>query len=251
MEVHVLASGSDGNCAIVRDDDTSIMIDAGLSGKAITRLMNLHGIDQSEIDGILITHEHTDHVQGAGVVARRFGCPIYCNDRTFSAFNAGKVEHVSIDIMREFSIGSLSLLPMPTSHDAVEPCCYRFQSADGKVGVIATDTGYFTFPVKQALRDADIAIMESNYDKRMLEEGPYPYPLKRRIDSDHGHMSNILCGATVREIYKPEKKIFLAHLSRTNNIPTLARETVAEVAGISKYRLDCLDGLEDTRILKC
>lgn len=251
MEVHILASGSDGNCAIVRDGETSVMIDAGLSCKRIVSLMGVHGIDPSEIRGILITHEHTDHVQGAGTSARRFDCPVYCNDRTFGAFKPGKVDHVSIDTMKPFSIGTLSFLPMPTSHDAVDPCCYRFESSKGGVGVIATDTGYFTFPVKQALKDADIAVMESNYDKRMLDEGPYPYYLKKRIDGDHGHMSNILCGATVKEIYEPEKKIFLAHLSRTNNIPDLARETVAEVAGISKYRLDCLDGLEDTRILKC
>ena len=98
--------------------------------------------------------------------------------------------------------------------------------------------------------ESDIAVMESNYDKRMLDEGPYSDWLKRRINGDLGHVSNVLCGRTVGQIYTPDKKIFLAHLSRTNNIPELAKQTVADLAGISKYRLDCLDGLEDSRILK-
>lgn len=251
MEVHILASGSDGNCAIVRHEDTAVMIDAGLTGKRVSQLMEMHGIDKSEIKALFITHEHGDHIKGAGVAARKFGCPIYCNDTTFTACgDMGKVDHVSIRMFKPVTVGTITLTPLPTSHDAKLPCCYTFE-AGGARGTIATDTGYYTTEVRQALKDSDIAVMESNYDKRMLDEGPYSDWLKARINSDIGHVSNVLCGRTVGDIYRPEKKIFLAHLSRTNNIPDLARETVSRIAGISKYRIDCLDGLEDTRILKC
>ncbi len=250
MEVHILASGSDGNCAIVRHEDTAVMIDAGLTGKRISQLMEIHGIDKDEIKALFITHEHADHIKCAGVVARKFDCPIVCNDPTFAACgDMGKVTHETIRMFQPMTIGTITLTPLPTSHDAKYPCCYTFE-AGGKRGTIATDTGYYTTEVKQALLDSDIAVMESNYDKRMLDEGPYSDWLKARINSDRGHVSNVLCGRTVGEIFNPEKKIFLAHLSRTNNIPDLAKETVSRLAGISKYRIDCLDGLEDSRILK-
>ena len=250
MEVHILASGSDGNCAIVRHEDTAVMIDAGLTGKRVNQLMEIHGIDASEIKALFITHEHGDHIKGAGVAARKFSCPILCNDVTFRACgDMGKVEHQSIRMFQPVTIGTITLTALPTSHDAKYPCCYTFE-AGGKRGTIATDTGYYTHEVKQALMESDIAVMESNYDKRMLDEGPYSDWLKRRINGDLGHVSNVMCGMTVGKIYTPEKKIFLAHLSRTNNIPELAKQTVADLAGISKYRLDCLDGLEDSRILK-
>ncbi len=251
MEVHILASGSDGNCAIVRHEDTAVMIDAGLTGKRVSQLMEVHGIDASEIKALFITHEHADHIKCAGVVARKFKCPIICNDPTFAACgDMGKVEHQTIRMFQPMTVGTITLTPLPTSHDAKYPCCYTFE-AGGMRGTIATDTGYYTHEVKQALKDSAIAVMESNYDKRMLDEGPYSDWLKRRINGDLGHVSNVLCGRTVGDIFTPDKKIFLAHLSRTNNIPDLAKETVSKLAGISKYRVDCLDNLEDTRILKC
>lgn len=255
MEVHILASGSDGNCAVVRHDDTAIMIDAGLSRKRTLDLMARNGIDDAEIAGMFITHEHADHIGGAGPVARKFDCPVYCNDPTFGACGdkLGKVTHVTTNMFKPVTVGTITVTPLPTSHDAKYPCCYKFE-ADGKKGIIATDTGYFNAEIKQALREADIAVMESNYDARMLAEGPYSEWLKRRIDGDFGHVSNIMCARTIKEIFNPNKKFFLAHLSKTNNIPDIAKETAATVTGIRKQYFDCLDVYSepnDTRILRC
>lgn len=255
MEVHILASGSDGNCAVVRHDDTAIIIDAGLTRKETLKLMASNGIDDLDYSGIFITHEHSDHIKGAGVVARAFDCPIYCNDPTFDACcdKLGKVSHISTNMLKPVTIGTITITPLPTSHDAKYPCCYKFE-AGGKMGIIATDTGYFKTEVRQALRDADIAVMESNYDKRMLAEGPYSDWLKKRIDSDLGHVSNLMCARTIKEIFSPSKKIFLAHLSKTNNMPDVAKDTASEITGVRKQWFDCLDTYSvpnDTRVLRC
>ena len=251
MEVHVLASGSDGNCTVIRGEESAIMIDAGLSRKRILELMAINGIDDSEIKGILVTHEHSDHVTGVGPLARKIGCPVYCNDSTFAAFKAGKVDHVSIPAGCGFGIDDFSIMPMSTSHDAVDPVSYRVEE-NGKVAVVATDTGTLPFPVRQALSEADIAVVESNYDRRMLMEGPYPYRLKMLIDSDHGHMSNYLCADVLKKTMHDGMQIFLAHMSKTNNTPDVAKDTVSKITGLRRSSLDCLDPefADDTRILR-
>ncbi len=251
MEVHILASGSDGNCAVIRGPESSVMVDAGISRKRILRLMDLNGIDPSEISGILVTHEHTDHVSGVGPTARRLECPVFCTAGTMAGSNMGKVDFRQVSACRPFSLGGMEVMPLPTSHNAAEPVCYRLSSEDGTV-LIATDTGVLTAPVKQALAEADVAVIESNYDRRMLSEGPYPYPLKRLIDSDIGHMSNYMCAEAIRATSREGRRIFLAHLSKTNNTPDVAKETVEAVAGIRRSRLDCLDPgiIDDTRVIR-
>lgn len=251
MEVHILASGSDGNCAVIRGPESSVMVDAGISRKRILRLMDLNGIDLSEISGILVTHEHTDHVSGVGPTARKLECPVFCTAGTMAGSNMGKVDFRRVSACRPFSLGGMEVMPLPTSHNAAEPVCYCLSSEDGTV-LIATDTGVLTAPVKQALAEADVAVIESNYDRRMLSEGPYPYPLKRLIDSDIGHMSNYMCAEAIRATSREERRIFLAHLSKTNNTPDVAKETVEAVAGIRRSRLDCLDPgiIDDTRVIR-
>lgn len=249
MEVHILASGSDGNCAVIRHEGRAVMVDAGISCKRIVSLMNLNGLDPAEIECILITHEHSDHVSGAGPTARKFDCPVMCNQQTFDACNLGKVEHVPIVPLNSFSAAGITIMPLPTSHNAANPVSYMFKTED-KTAMIATDTGCVTYPMEQALREADVAVIESNYDRKMLHEGPYPYNLKKLIDSDRGHLSNVMCADVLKKTDHEGRTVFLAHLSKTNNTPDIARDTVSELTGIKRFKLDCLEFQGDTRILK-
>ena len=249
LEVHVLASGSDGNCTVVVCDDHAVMVDAGLSGKRITELMNVNGLDRSLIKSILLTHEHSDHVSGAGIMARKLDVPILCNEKTFTSCNLGAVSYSKITTMQTFFSGPMEITPLPTSHNASEPNAFLI-STDGKKVLIATDTGKMTDEVEKELPNADLAILESNYDKHMLATGPYPPMLKRLVGSDIGHLSNIACAESLKRTMNEKRKIFLAHLSRNNNTPDTARETVAEITGIRRAKIDCLEFKGDTRIIK-
>ncbi len=250
VEVHVLASGSDGNCTVIRSEDRAIMVDAGLSYKKTKSLMDINGIDESEIEALFVTHEHSDHVGGAGAIARKLDIPVFCNQNTFNASNLGKVAHNPITMMNTVNVAGMNIIALPTSHDAVEPCAYMFD-ADGTKVLIATDTGKITYPIEHALEEANIAIIESNYDKKMLDYGPYPPSLKRLIDSDIGHMSNLECARAVkRTMHNNGRKIFLGHLSRHNNTPDVAKDTISEITGIRRFHFDCLEFQGDTRILK-
>lgn len=247
LEVQVIASGSDGNCTVIQLDDEAIMIDAGLSYSKTHKLLEREGVDESAIKALLVTHEHADHVNGVGPIARKLGIPVYCNPATLGSFNPGSVDFSIIQTLQRFRIGNFDILPLPTLHDAADPCAFTV-SAGGKNILVATDTGRFTFPLRQALEDADFAIVEANYDNRMLHEGPYPEPLKRRIAGDHGHMCNADSAREIRNTaLKPDRTIFLGHLSKHNNTPDIARDTVAEYTGIKRYKIDCLEFLGDTR----
>lgn len=249
LEVHVLASGSDGNCTVVRLDDEAVMIDAGLSFKQTHRLMELEGIDESAVKALLITHEHGDHVKGAGAVARKLGVPLYANRETFTAFDAGRMDWREFRIMDSFSLCGMEVTPLPTFHDAVNPCAFMLRAGGSSV-LVATDTGKLSFQCERALEEADLAIIEANYDSRMLRDGPYPEPLKRRIASDRGHMCNSVTAQEIRKTAVNERRqIFLAHLSKNNNTPDIARQTVADITGIKRFKIDCLERLGDTRTL--
>ncbi|MFA6710583.1 MAG: MBL fold metallo-hydrolase [Candidatus Methanomethylophilaceae archaeon] len=249
LEVHVLASGSDGNCAVVQFEDRAVMIDAGLSYKRTKELMNVSGIDETAIDALLITHEHSDHICGAGAVARKLGIPVMCNQNTFNAGSFGKVDYSPIVTLHGFTVAGMNILPLPTSHNAAEPNAFLLDTEDGKV-LVATDTGRLTYQVEHALSEADIAIIEANYDKHMLDVGPYPLRLRQLIDSEVGHMSNVACAEAIKKTMNEKRQIFLAHLSKKNNTPDTARETVSEITGIKRYRLDCLEFAGDTRVLR-
>ena len=250
LEVHVLASGSDGNCTVIESDGEAIMIDAGISCKKILKQMEQEGVDKEMVKAILVTHEHSDHVSGAGATARKLGVPVMCNEATFSTLSLGSVDYVPIDPSGSFDIGQFHVTPLPTVHNAVQPCAYYTQ-VDGKKVLLATDTGKLTFQIEAALKEADIAVIEANYDARMLAEGPYPPQLKQLIGSDHGHMCNVDTAKAIRRTMTDSgRQIFLAHLSRTNNEPDIARETVSEITGIRRLNIDCLEFLGDSRTLR-
>ncbi len=251
MEVHVLASGSDGNCTVIESDGEAIMIDAGISCRRILSLMEKEGVDKDMLKAILITHEHSDHVSGAGATARKLDIPIVANEATFNASNLGNVQHWVYRSNNHIDIGQFHVTPLPTSHNAVEPNCYFTEVGDKRV-LVCTDTGKFSFQIDHALSLADVAVVEANYDLDMLVNGPYPYSLKTLIGSDHGHMNNLDTAIALKRTMNgnAHRKIFLAHLSKTNNTPDTARQAVSDGTGIRRMKIDCLEFPGDTRTIK-
>lgn len=228
-----LASGSSGNCIYIGSDDTHILVDAGISGKKIEEGLNEAGLTGRDIAGILITHEHNDHIRGLGVLARKYGVPIYSTAgtireigkmRQLGAMPDGIYRVIAPDC--DFGIGDLTILPFSIDHDAADPVAYRVKCGKSSVAV-ATDMGHYDEYIISHLLDLDAALIEANHDVKMLEAGPYPYPLKRRILGEHGHLSNENSGRLISRILNDRiRHIFLGHLSAQNNYPELAYETV-------------------------
>lgn len=222
----------------VGTDRTKVLIDAGLSGKKIQDGLKETGINPIEIKAILITHEHDDHIKSAGILSRRFNIPIYANTNTWKAMivKIGDIKEENIRVFegyKPFEIGDICVIPYSIPHDAADPCGYSFVNRKSKIS-IATDIGYASDIVKENIKDSDFILLESNHDIEMLKVGPYPYHLKRRILGSEGHLSNIDAGKTIVDILNSKiKKITLGHLSKTNNYPELALQTV-----ISELRMN-------------
>lgn len=229
-----LASGSSGNCHVLISGEETLLIDAGLSGKQIQQRMTEIGVEPSTLTGILISHEHSDHIQGAGILSRRFDVPIYANEQTWSSmeYKVGSVKSIHqriFDSTKPFSIGSIGVTPYRLSHDAVEPVGFVMETGCRKI-CLATDLGRIPDSFMDIVKDADLVIMESNHDVGMLQVGKYPYPLKRRILSDLGHLSNETAGSAVADMVRHNvRSVLLAHLSRENNFPQLALSTVTGI----------------------
>ena len=234
MEFCPIASGSSGNCIFIGDGGSSVLIDAGISAKRIEAGLNGIGHTSRDIDAILVTHEHSDHIKGLGILARRYGIPVYLTPGTAEALKGmlslGKIDEGLLMPVREdtaFSVGSLKILPFRISHDAAQPVAYRVESGNKRCAV-ATDLGEFTDYTVRSLTDLDVLLIESNHDVRMLQAGPYPYYLKRRIMSEKGHLSNEDAGRILTKLlWDGMKHVFLGHLSRENNFEELAFETVS------------------------
>lgn len=233
MRLCPIASGSSGNSVYVGTDNTHILVDTGISKKRIDEGLNALDICGHDIDAILITHEHSDHIQGLGVFSRKYNVPIYGSEKTLVEIQKCKsLGHISPHLFNEikadvdFSIGDITVNPIKISHDAVEPLAYTF--ADGKRNMaVATDMGTYSEYIIERLRGMDALLLEANHDVRMLQVGPYPYQLKQRILSENGHLSNENAGRLLCEILHNDlKTIYLGHLSHENNLPALAYETV-------------------------
>lgn len=233
MHFSVLASGSTGNAIYVETEDQSFLVDAGLSGKQMDALFKQIGREMKNLTGILVTHEHSDHIKGLGVVARKYKLPIYANEKTWKAMERSIGE---IDSEQKFtfemetvkSFGSLEIESFGVSHDAVEPMFYVFHH-QGKKFVIITDTGYVSDRMKGIISNADAYIFESNHDVEMLRMGRYPWNVKRRILGDYGHVSNEDAAVAMSEVVGDQtKRIYLAHLSLDNNMKDLARMSVSQ-----------------------
>ena len=234
MEFCSIFSGSSGNCLYVASENTKILIDAGLTGKKIQEGLKEIGVNPGDIKGIVITHEHDDHIKSAGILSRRFNIPIYANTKTWEAMigSLGIINEENIMVFEGydmFQIGDIYVKPFAIPHDAVSPCGYSFIHGDNKIS-IATDIGYVSEEIKDNIKDSDLILLEANHDIELLKVGPYPYHLKRRVLSDKGHLSNEAAGNAIVEILNSKiKKVILGHLSQTNNYPELALRTVISV----------------------
>lgn len=231
LEFSSLASGSSGNCQLIKSKNTRLLLDAGLSGKYIINGLGHFNIEAETIDGILITHEHIDHIKGVGIMHRKCGMKIYANEATWDRVSKkiGKVDPskvVLFDNEKPFHIKDIEVEPMSISHDAVDPVAYSFKTHSSKIAVI-TDLGHITDEMVDKIKDSDLLMLESNHNVDMLMMGKYPYPLKRRVIGDHGHLSNEACAqAAIRAITTGRvSTVLLAHLSKDNNTPELAYET--------------------------
>lgn len=236
MRLIPLASGSSGNCIYVGTDTTHLLVDVGISAKRVESSVNEIGLSVKDIDGILITHEHSDHISGLGVLARKYEIPVYTTAGTKAAIlnnrNRTKLGDFDPDIICEIypddklTIKDMIVNPMRISHDAAEPVAYRFKSGNRKAAVV-TDLGNYNEYTVECLRGMNAILLEANHDINMLQVGPYPYYLKQRILSDKGHLSNERAGSLLFDILHDElETVVLGHLSKENNIPELAYESV-------------------------
>ena len=233
MELCSIASGSSGNCICVGTDSSHVLVDAGISGKRIENGLNSIGLKTCEMEGILVTHEHMDHIAGLGVLARRYGLPIYGTKGTLDAVaSSGTVGKIDPELFHaivpeeEFEIGDMLVHPISVSHDAADPVAYILKKENKKIGVI-TDLGMYDESLIAKLQDMDVLLLEANHDVHMLQTGKYPYPLKQRILSDRGHLSNELSGQLLgRLLHDKFQAVLLGHLSQENNYEKLAYETV-------------------------
>ncbi len=227
-----LASGSSGNCQLIKSTKTTLLLDCGVTGKYVTQALHHFDLLTEDVDGIVITHEHSDHIAGLGVLHRKSKLPIYVNAATWQvvAPKIGKVDDSKVHIIdnkETFQIGDIAVTPYSVSHDAVDPVCYSFANKDAKI-VVATDLGQMNGRVLAALKEANLVMIEANHNVEMVMSGRYPYPLKRRVVGEQGHLSNENCALAAIEAIQQGavSTVLLAHLSRENNTPELAYETV-------------------------
>ena len=235
-----LYSGSSGNSLFVESENTKLLVDAGVSSKKIeTALTNLE-IDPSSINGILITHEHSDHVQGLGTFAKKFNLPVYVNQKTLDAMpnQKDKILEKNIKIIKneeKFEIGDLKIKPFSIPHDAANPCGFNIIHDNKKIS-IATDIGHMTNGIIKNLEDSIFIMLEANYDPEILKFSKYPYILKSRIAGPTGHLPNEMAGKTIAHLLNSGlQQAILGHLSKESNFPELAYKTVIDEVISSNY----------------
>lgn len=233
MRFSILASGSTGNSIYIENDSGAYLVDAGLTAKRIEAQLAKIGRSMKNVNAIFVTHEHSDHIKGVGVLARKHGVPIYANQKTWQAMD-GLVGDISLEQRFQFdmetvqSFGSISIESFAVSHDSVDPMFYVFHEEDRKLAII-TDTGYVSDRMKGIIKSADSFVFESNHDVGMLQMGRYPWSVKRRILSDVGHVSNEDAALAMNDVIEQkETQIYLSHLSRDNNMKDLARMSVEQ-----------------------
>ncbi|MEW5737254.1 MAG: MBL fold metallo-hydrolase [Thermodesulfobacteriota bacterium] len=226
-----LGSGSAGNAVYVSDGETSVLIDAGFSGKELQGRMALAGLDPASVRAVVVTHEHQDHLRGVGILCRRLSAAAWFSRETFQASRQAVGKLVDVNLFspgKQFTVGKLSFAPFSTSHDAADPVGFTVTGGGVKIG-IATDLGVATKVVAHHLQGCRAILLEANHDPKMLEEGPYPWHLKQRVRSRLGHLSNQDSRDLLGSVLSPcLGHIILGHLSETNNRPEIALSVVGE-----------------------
>lgn len=228
MRIASLGSGSRGNASIIEDRDTCVLVDLGFSLKETTARLSRLGRSPEDISAILVTHEHADHIHGVAAFARKFGTPVYLTPGTWNAKNMGQLPaRYEVNCHRPFRVGSLAVEPVPVPHDAREPCQYILASGGRRVGVL-TDLGHITPWVESCYQSVDALLLECNHDVDMLEAGPYPWPLKRRVGGIHGHLNNGQAAQMLAAVETQRlQHLIVCHISEQNNRPELAVEATA------------------------
>jgi len=236
MRICVLASGSSGNCTLVESSGARVLLDVGISWARVAKALASIDVDPVSIDAIVISHEHSDHVAGLGIASRKLRCPVYMNSDTLSFVasrlkNIGKEQIVLTDVGTPYPINDIEFTAFPVPHDAANPVGYVFRCNGLKVG-IATDLGYPTNVVRHCLGACNALVLESNHDRKMLLDGPYPFELKQRIASKRGHLSNEQSADLLSKVMHDDlTTVFLSHLSYENNTPELALNAAVKVLG--------------------
>ncbi|MCI5144723.1 MAG: MBL fold metallo-hydrolase [Candidatus Electrothrix sp. AR3] len=231
MNFSILGSGSKGNCALIESGSTAILVDAGFSGKEISRRLKLINRSPDDLTAILITHEHGDHISGAGVLSRRCGLPVHANAGTHRAAEA-KIKKLhqgnEFETGTDFIVDDLQIHPFRISHDTSDPV--GFVVSDGRSSICCcTDTGKITTLIRQQARQCQALIVEANYDQQMLQSGPYPMYIKQRVKSNQGHLGNDDTARFLAELLDTHlQKVILAHISQTNNLPELVRARIQQ-----------------------
>lgn len=238
-----IASGSSGNCYLVRTDDTVLLVDAGISCKKIEEGLEAAGTKLADVEALLVTHEHTDHVRGIKPLTNKLpGLEVYCTAGTWKYIEKEcSAEHTTVTAGKDFWIGDIRCCPFTLSHDAEEPVGYSFES-EGRILTILTDSGYVTDEAHELLVDSNLIVLESNHDVDTLQFCNYPYNIKRRILSDFGHLSNETTGKELCKVLDEGKwglletpTVLLAHLSKETNFPEMAEATIKGVMESEGY----------------
>lgn len=256
MRFASLGSGSKGNATLIEAADTCLLLDCGFTVKQTEIRLQRLGKTGHDLDAILVTHEHSDHIKGVGALARKYQLPVYLTAGTFQQGRLGNLPYIEqINCHQNFTIKDIDVQPVPVPHDAREPCQYVFQHANKKLGVL-TDLGSITPHVEQHYSGLDALVLECNYDPQMLEEGPYPYQLKQRILGDYGHLSNSQAAQLLLRIEKHKlQHLLLSHISQQNNCASLASEAIAELLadmgdGVQRsFEVACQDQGFDWRLI--
>lgn len=228
-----LYSGSSGNCSFVGTDNVNILIDCGESQKKITTALESIGKNISNIDAIVITHEHSDHIKNLGAISKKYNIPVYANEKTFTNMpeQTKLINEENKKIFKTndyFEIGDLKFHPFHIPHDAADPCGYNIYNDENKIS-IATDIGHMENEILHKLEGSKFLLLESNYEPEILKYAKYPYYLKRRIAGPNGHLSNQEAGETIVKLsYSGVNNIMLGHLSNNTNFPELAYKTVMD-----------------------
>lgn len=229
-----LASSSSGNALFIEEGSTKVLIDAGLSGKKIEEKLSAIAVEPVDLSAIIVTHEHVDHIKGVGVLSRRHKIPVYATEKTWESLepqigNISEENKCIIEMNKALDFDELKIEGFSTSHDAVDPIGINFYNKYSK-GAIATDTGKLTSQILDNLLEADLLFCEANHDERMVVTGSYPWPLKRRVLGEKGHLSNKdLAKGLLKVLSGGNTQLILGHLSEENNRPDLALETVSTI----------------------
>lgn len=240
--IYPLFSSSKGNSSFIGTEKGGILIDCGVSFRRLSDVLERNGIPLSAVQGVFITHEHTDHVSGLSMLTKKTGIPVYGQKRTLQRlWDAGKIAPAShiIDMNgKTISCGDCEVSCFRTPHDTIESCGYRIHTSDDRYCAVCTDLGTVTEEVRQSLTGCRLVLLEANYDENMLWLGKYPPELKKRIASDHGHLSNTDCGAQAAKLVAGgTTHLLLGHLSQDNNRPDIADSTVEKaLSGFTRNR---------------